>query len=519
MNDIDIRLTAKSSRKTRVHTGQLPPLPIGARVTSPSRRAISDNSDLELNPVRGLEKKHNYSETNLRSTVARRQASENLSWPAGGRSQEQHQLMKDDDEINFRQVTVDENYYGKSWPADGGLPTGGRARHQHHQTTMKDNDMLKKVKVGYQNDREKECLPPPPPPRHHPQSPHSVTCAISLPVVLPTDSEEAAFLLAAPTQRVERQSKYNAKHPSGDGGSKNIRQDGMKMPPLPFSRNTRPIQQDTTTKQISSSTTQSQTQRDFNITLMKLQHQVELSKRTNGLAARQYHARHFWYFSVPIFTFIIVSIFLVMACAINGLDTDVRIGFAIGSVFCSILAILFYYLAGKFGMTQHAALHTTARNEMTKAGFRLDQLTMYKGYGLLSGLHSTKACTSAIRTLHRLDMYIRAINQYTPAIPKDIDDVYQLLMTRINRICRTCPNAIEKHLSYVMDIDNCDSADHATTAPIDLKTDAYNYLEEELRRFVLYPVFMPNAEDVYHALLTPSLKTQQMSIVVVGIWN
>jgi len=104
MNDIDIRLTAKSSRKTRVHTGQLPPLPIGARVTSPSRRAISDNSDLELNPVRGLEKKHNYSETNLRSTVARRQASENLSRPAGGRSQEQHQLMKDDDEINFRQL-------------------------------------------------------------------------------------------------------------------------------------------------------------------------------------------------------------------------------------------------------------------------------------------------------------------------------------------------------------------------------------------------------------------------------
>ena len=183
-------------------------------------------------------------------------------------------------------------------------------------------------------------------------------------------------------------------------------------------------------------------------------------------------------------------------CAINGLDTDVRIGLAIGSVFCSILAILFYCLAGKFGMTQHAALHTTARNEMTKAGFRLDQLTMYKGYGLLLGLHSTKACTSAIRTLHRLDMYIRAINRYTPAIPQDIDDVYQLLMTRINRICRTCPNAIEKHLSYVMDIDNCDSADHATTAPIDLKTDAYNYLEEELRRFVLYPVFMPNAEDV-----------------------
>jgi hypothetical protein len=263
--------------------------------------------------------------------------------------------------------------------------------------------------------------------------------------VSPTDSEEAT----------KQQSKYNANHPSRNGGfSKNIRQDRMNMPPMPFSSNTTcPMQQDTTTKQQISSTMQSQTQRDFNITLMKLQHQVELLKRINALAARQYHARHFWFFSVPISTFIIMSMFLVMACAaINGLDIDVRIGCAMGSVFCSIMAIVFYSLAAKFGMTHHAALHTTATNEMTKAGFRLDQLTKYKGYGLLSGLYSTKACTNAIRTLHRLDVYIQAINQCTPATPKGIDNIYQLLLTRINRICRTCPNASRSvcHISWMM---------------------------------------------------------------------
>jgi hypothetical protein len=484
MNDIDIQLTAKSSGKTRSHTGQLPPLPINAQQATPTtsarRRVVSS------------ENKHSSSETNLRKVAVRREVTGNRnlgkSWPvSGSRSHVQYQLMKDNDEINLnkvavRQDTVDENF-SKSWPAGGRLPTGGISQlHQQHQTKKNDDDLFTKVKVGYQNDREKDY--PPPPPRHHTLSPHSVTCAISSPVVSPTDSEEAT----------KQQSKYNnANHPNRNGGSsKNIRQDRRKMPPLPFSStNTCPMQ-------IRSTMQLQQTQRDFNITLMKLLHQVELLKRINALAAMQYHARYFWFFTVPISTFIIMSMSLVMACAaIDGLDIDVRIGYAMGSVFCSIMAIVFYSLAAKFGMNHYAALHTTARNEMTKAGFRLDQLTKYKGYGLLSGLHSMKACTNAIRTLHRLDVYIQAINQCTtPAPPKGIDNIYQLLLTQINRICRTCPHAIEKHLSYIMDDDNCDSADHATTAPIDLKIDAYNCLEEELRRFVLYPVFMPNAEDV-----------------------
>jgi hypothetical protein len=495
MIDIDIHLTAKSSGKTRVHTGLMPPLPIKApprhhATTRASCRAVSSSENKHVGSLL---------ETNLRKKVVavRRDTTVNgnlgKSWPVGGRShqEQQHQLMMDYDEINLsrvaiRQDTVDYENFSKSWPAGGGggrPPTGDRSQQWQYQKKKKkkDDELLNKVMVGYyQHDREKECPPPPPPPPHRAQSPHSVTCAISSPVVSPTDSEVAA------KQQIE-----NTNRPSRDGGSsKNIRQDKMKLPPLPFSSNARPMQ-------MSSSTMQTQkTQRDFNITLMKLQHQVELSKRTNGLAARQYHARHFWFYSVPISTCLIMSMILVMMCAINGIDTDVRIGLAMGSVFCSILAFVFYYLAGKVGMTHHAALHTTARNEMTKAGFRLDQLSKYKGCGLVSGLHSTKACTNAIRTLHRLDVYIRAINQCTPAIPKGIINVYRLLTNRINRICRTCPNAIEKSLSYVMDDNNCDSADHATTAPIDLKTDAYTCLEEELWRFLLYPVFMPNAEDV-----------------------
>jgi hypothetical protein len=76
--------------------------------------------------------------------------------------------MKDDDEINLnrvavRQDTVNENF-SKSWPAGGRSPTGDRSQsHQQHQMKKNDNDLFNKVKVGYQNDREKEYPPPPPP--------------------------------------------------------------------------------------------------------------------------------------------------------------------------------------------------------------------------------------------------------------------------------------------------------------------------------------------------------------------
>lgn len=41
-----------------------------------------------------------------------------------------------------------------------------------------------------------------------------------------------------------------------------------------------------------------------------------------------------------------------------------------------------------------------------------------------------------------------------------------------------------------MDDDSWGGADHAATPPFDLVANAYNCLEEELRRFILYPVFM-----------------------------
>ena len=446
-------VTALNQASTNPRTKLSPPLPYKAMATTVSRDVLSEN-------------KHSSSEINLTSTVA------------------------------IRRDPFDENL-SKSWPAGGRSPTGGISQsHQHHQKTKNDDDLLKKIKIGYQNDREKECLPPPPPsqPRQHTQSPHSVTCAVS-----PTDSEELAH-----THSVVKQQSKNAEHPGINGGLKHNRQDRTKLPHPPFSNDSRPMQQDSSTKKTfptskSSicSTMQPRTQRDFNTTLMKLQHRVELSKRTNGLAARQYHARHFWFYSVPISTCFIMSMILVMMCAINSLDTDERIGLAMGSVFCSILATVFYFLDGKFGMNHHAALHTTARNEMTKAGFRLDQLSKYKGCGLVSGLHSTKACTGAIRTLHRLDVYIEAINQYIPATPKGIDNVYKLLNNQINKICRTCPSAIESRLSYFMDDDNWGGDNlNAGMAPFDLVADAYICLEEELRKFILYPVFLPNAEDV-----------------------
>ena len=127
VSDIDIQLTAKSSGKTRSHTGQLPPLPMKTpqhTTTSASRQAVSS------------ENKHSSSETNLRKVAIRRDDTVNgnlgKSWPVGGRSQEQHQLlMKDNDEINLSRVAVGQDPIGenlsKSWPAGGRSPTrGGR---------------------------------------------------------------------------------------------------------------------------------------------------------------------------------------------------------------------------------------------------------------------------------------------------------------------------------------------------------------------------------------------------------
>ncbi|KAL3815477.1 hypothetical protein ACHAXA_000714 [Cyclostephanos tholiformis] len=248
------------------------------------------------------------------------------------------------------------------------------------------------------------------------------------------------------------------------------------------------------TKTVVDSIKRPQTQRNFNTTLRKLLHNVELTKRTNALAAAQYRSRRFWFWSIPISLSLFTAIVLTLTCGFS-VDTDASRGLALISTFFSVLTLTLVFLQTKFGNSSHASLHRSAKVEMIQVAFRLDKLVKYKGWGLISGSHSTESCASAIRNLHRIDVYVQAIRQCTPPIPRSIHDTCYLLTSRLTLICLKCPHAVKERLHY-KENDWGDIDGDANLVPLDLQIDAFNLLEEELRTYLLYPVFMPNAQDV-----------------------
>lgn len=248
------------------------------------------------------------------------------------------------------------------------------------------------------------------------------------------------------------------------------------------------------TKTVVDSIKQPQTQRNFNTTLRRLMHQVELAKRANGIAARHYSSRHFLFWFVPISSCIFTSIVLVLTCAL-GVGDDARLGLALFSAFFSFVAFVLNFLQGKFGTMSRASLHRSARVEMIQVAFRLDKLGKYRGWGLTSGSPSTESCASAIRALHRIDVYVQAMRQCTPPIPKNIHEVCFLLVSRLKVICHKCPHAVKERLHYKED-DWGDVSGDANVVPLGMQIDAFNLLEEELTAYFRYPMFMPNAQDV-----------------------
>ncbi len=248
------------------------------------------------------------------------------------------------------------------------------------------------------------------------------------------------------------------------------------------------------TKTVVDSIKKPQTQRNFNTTLRRLLHQVELMKRENGIAARHYSSRHFWFWFVPISSCTFTSIVLVLTCAL-GVGDDARLGLALFSAFFSFVAFVLNFLQGKFGAMSRASLHRSARVELIQVAFRLDKLARYKGWGLTSGVHSTESCASAIRALHRIDVYFQAMRQCTPPIPKNIHEACYLLASRLKSICLKCPHAVKERLHY-QEENWGDIAGDANVVPLGMQIDALNLLEGELSRYFRYPIFMPNAQDV-----------------------
>lgn len=248
------------------------------------------------------------------------------------------------------------------------------------------------------------------------------------------------------------------------------------------------------TKTVVDSIKRPQTQRNFNTTLRKLLHNVEMTKRTNALAAVHYRSRQFWFWFVPISSSLFTATVLTLTCGF-GVGADATLGLALVSAFFSFLAFVLIFLQTRFGPNSRASLHQSAKVEMVQVAFRLDKLVKYKGWGLISGSHSTESCAGAIRNLHRIDVYVQAIRQCTPPIPKKIHDTCYLLSSRLTLICLKCPHAVKERLRY-HEKDWGDIDADANLVPLELQIDAFNLLEEELRTYLLYPVFMPNAQDV-----------------------
>lgn len=247
-------------------------------------------------------------------------------------------------------------------------------------------------------------------------------------------------------------------------------------------------------KTVAESIMQPQTQRNFNTALKNLLHLVELTKRANALAAARYSARHFLFCFVPISACIFTAIVLALTCALD-ISAPFRLGLALFSAFFSSIAIVLNFFQGKFGVSARASLHRSAKVEMVQVAFRLQKLRKYKGWGLSSSRYSMESRASAIRALHRMDVYVQAMRQCTPPIPNNINEACFLLSSRVKSICLKCPNAVKERLAY--DMDDWGEVDgDANLVHLDMQIDVHDCLEEELRTYFFYPIFMPNVRDV-----------------------
>jgi hypothetical protein len=232
---------------------------------------------------------------------------------------------------------------------------------------------------------------------------------------------------------------------------------------------------------------QPQTQRNFNITLKNLLHLVELTKRTNAIAAARYSALHFWFYFVPISFCIFSAIVLALIGGLHSVE-ETRLGLALFSAFFSFVAFLLNFLQGKFNMSTRASLYRSVKAEMIQVAFRLDKLRNFKGWGLSSSKYSTESRANAVRNLYRLDVYVRAMGQCTPPVPAKINEVCCLLVSRVKTMCLKYPNTIKERLSY--------NEDEFGEVPIEMQSDAFDCLEEELRSYLLYPILIPNPQSV-----------------------
>jgi len=242
-----------------------------------------------------------------------------------------------------------------------------------------------------------------------------------------------------------------------------------------------------------------QTQLNFNTTLKKLWRRVEMMKRTNHFAAAHYRARHFWFWFVPISSTVFLTMLLCLATAADVSGAS-RVGLSLfAALFATVALFLNFVQAsprfrGGSWSNSRAEVHRSAEVELGQVAFRLDTLGKYDGRGLTSGSHSTKSRANAIRDLYRIDVYLQAMQRCTPEIPQSINDVFYLLAQRLKNICRKYPNAVKLRTSAYAYYE--DEVSPENPVPVEMQIDALDLLGREIQNYFMYPLFMPNAQDV-----------------------
>lgn len=222
-------------------------------------------------------------------------------------------------------------------------------------------------------------------------------------------------------------------------------------------------------------------------------------KRTNHFAAAHYRARHFWFSFVPISSSIFLAMLLSLATAAN-VTGSARLGLSLFTGFFASMAFLLNSLQamprfrGGAWSISRSEVHRSAEMELGQVAFRLDTLGKYDGRGLTTGSHSTKSRANAIRDLYRIDVYLQAMQRCTPDIPRSINDMFYLLAQRLKAICRKYPNAVK--LRSAMYTHYEDEVSPENPVPVEMQIDALDLLGMEIQNYFLYPLFMPNSQDV-----------------------
>lgn len=235
-----------------------------------------------------------------------------------------------------------------------------------------------------------------------------------------------------------------------------------------------------------------ETQRNFNLTIQKLYRRVGMMKRVNHVTCAHFRSRHFWFSFVPTSACIVMTLVLGLTGA-AGIKGEVQLAIALSTAGFALAAFGLNALQAQVGWSSRARVHRSAELELSQVAFRLDTLQKFEGDGLSTDNYSTAERANAIRDLYRIDVYLQAMQRCTPDAPVRIAEAFSLLSSRLKHFCLKYPNTVRRRTPEYGKGD--EPVDPENPVPEEMHFDAMELLENEISRYALYPVFLPNPRE------------------------